>query len=356
MGNCLEAGDCATRCNGCIDPNSCDIEACSETCFEYAECAFYHTDDPKCDDAPEECAAMCNECLYLPEGYVVPHPEPPMDSGHIDIGDDVPFCGCELYGTRYCNTGRDGWMPCESCELVETEADCLSRGLDESAVKSCYEYCLNTDAPYEGWMNEIPNLHDCGCESSMEMYCNHDDQPGVGECEYCPSVLEGDACNTRGLNLHGEQSCNMYCTSESTPCAAHSDCPAEMPFCYDGECDLCSECHYCHDGVDGGCGPSCDGPTMEDGVDCYGPEPFIPEVATELRIHNNQPWLNIDHAPVEEALANANSFSEQTDYKLYFAGGFALFVGVVAVVYAKKRKLESSVKNDRFHLLLDEEI
>jgi len=57
---------------------------------------------------------------------------------------------------------------------------------------------------------------------------------------------------------------------EGKKCAAHSDCPPDVPFCYDGqyggECDLCSECQFCQDGVDGTCGNCGSGyPTFQQG-------------------------------------------------------------------------------------------
>ena len=55
--------------------------------------------------------------------------------------------------------------------------------------------------------------------------------------------------------------------SQSQNCASHSDCPSHLPFCYEGECTSCDECHYCADGIDETCGP-CGNPIFEEGP-CY---------------------------------------------------------------------------------------
>eukprot|EP00493_Phyllostaurus_siculus_P003575 UN03590 len=53
--------------------------------------------------------------------------------------------------------------------------------------------------------------------------------------------------------------------AEESACNAHSDCPYDLPFCYDGECDVCEQCEFCDDGIDGTCGPVCVYPTKETG-------------------------------------------------------------------------------------------
>ena len=41
-------------------------------------------------------------------------------------------------------------------------------------------------------------------------------------------------------------------------CDSHDGCSNNDTFCgNNGWCDTCAECHYCHDGVDGTCGPQC---------------------------------------------------------------------------------------------------
>merc|ERR1719445_290524 len=59
-------------------------------------------------------------------------------------------------------------------------------------------------------------------------------------------------------------------TGIASSCDAHSDCPEIIPFCYfteeGGECTVCEECEYYHDGIDGTCGP-CGDPTIEDNPD-----------------------------------------------------------------------------------------
>jgi len=39
-----------------------------------------------------------------------------------------------------------------------------------------------------------------------------------------------------------------------TSCSSHDDCSSSSPFCYNGYCDSCDECHYCWDGIDNTCG------------------------------------------------------------------------------------------------------
>merc|ERR1719188_1113004 len=43
-------------------------------------------------------------------------------------------------------------------------------------------------------------------------------------------------------------------TQPGSACASHDECPSEDPFCYEGHCAPCDECHYCWDGIDDTCG------------------------------------------------------------------------------------------------------
>merc|ERR1712107_139109 len=45
-------------------------------------------------------------------------------------------------------------------------------------------------------------------------------------------------------------------------CGSHAECPEEQPFCYEGSCTTCDECHFCHDGIDDTCG-SCRAPIQD---------------------------------------------------------------------------------------------
>ena len=55
-------------------------------------------------------------------------------------------------------------------------------------------------------------------------------------------------------------------------CLSHAECVESKPFCYEGVCAPCSECQYCHDGIDNTCGSCGAGyPTREEGP-CSLPE------------------------------------------------------------------------------------
>jgi len=130
--------------------------------------------------------------------------------------------------------------PCDS------HYDCLSRS------KRCYDF-----------------------SARQQKFCYAGTCAKCSECHYCSDGID----NTCGTGCQG----NGYPTRESGPCVkgtgacnSHSECGSSAPFCYEGRCAPCSECHYCHDGIDDTCGPCGDGyPTRENKV-CTGNAPAGP--------------------------------------------------------------------------------
>jgi len=91
------------------------------------------------------------------------------------------------------------------------------------------------------------------------------------ECHYCNDGIDNTcgSCGT-GYPTKEEGSCSK--PDPVIECSAHADCDGTLPFCYEGFCNRCSECHHCHDGIDNTCGSCGTGyPTREDGP-CSLPE------------------------------------------------------------------------------------
>ena len=90
---------------------------------------------------------------------------------------------------------------------------------------------------------------------------------GPGKLGITEDMIVGFGFNSTAVNksadgdtmdpTHFSYSFSSQSSTASIKCASHDHCSSGDPFCYDGNCASCDECHYCADGVDNTCGP-CD--------------------------------------------------------------------------------------------------
>jgi hypothetical protein len=112
----------------------------------------------------------------------------------------------------------------------------------------CDQSCYNVDCRWDdGDCENVPTDSGVELDPCLNSGCPFLDWKEDGICDHDCFTVE---CEWDGGDCANELSSQGLCT-------AHSDCSGSSPFCYEGMCAPCTECHYCQDGVDGSCGLSC---------------------------------------------------------------------------------------------------
>jgi len=167
---------------------------------------------------------------------------------------------CPEAGTTAVNHAGDfpGQISC-GCETVGIHPDIAAEPLCRLCVED------NTEFFYY----RVEGV--CGCVMRDD-FASSNGCLAMGECYPDPS------CAPEGNVVFGDFDGDGDEEIISASCEAHSDCPEIIPFCYfteeGGECTVCEECEYYHDGIDGTCGicgdgyPSIEGNPERDVVEC----------------------------------------------------------------------------------------
>ena len=135
---------------------------------------------------------------------------------------------------EYVNGADDAWECWDKCEDLLGGA-LVAIDFWEDYFQSCY--CQDAcDCMENTWFND----------DDMTLLISNDEGDLPDACSYS---YEWDDDWWYGWDDDDDDDDDGGVSAGTLFCSSHDECPPGDPFCYDGECADCDECHFCSDGV-----------------------------------------------------------------------------------------------------------